>query len=247
MLVSLLTPTGDRPFAFDLCERWMQRQDYQGEVEWVVVDDGPTPTPTTGDQLVHRPIPFWQQGQNTQRRNLLAGLEICSGEVILIIEDDDWYAPAYVRTMVDLSRQAPLFGICCNCYYNVSFLTYTQFTNNRHASLCGTGFCRSELPIVREAIERAAGDHVHIDMKIWGMSKDSVLIADAASTPLVVGIKGMPGRAGTADGHGIASYYKPDPDMVQLREWIGDDVKAYSLFLGRGREMVKTVLGLREK
>lgn len=38
--LTLLTATGERQEAFDLCQRWMQRQTFEGSVRWVIVDDG---------------------------------------------------------------------------------------------------------------------------------------------------------------------------------------------------------------
>ena len=45
VVVSLVTPTRDRPEAFNLCVHWMSRQTYRqlGPIQWVVVDDGDRP------------------------------------------------------------------------------------------------------------------------------------------------------------------------------------------------------------
>src|SRR5690606_8566975 len=78
-LFTLLSATGARPEAWAICERLMARQDYAGPVRWVIVDDGPEPQPVTFQRdgwvlEVVRPEPYWQPGQNTQARNLAAGL-----------------------------------------------------------------------------------------------------------------------------------------------------------------------------
>ena len=40
---TIITPTGDRPDAFELCCKYVQRQTIK-PVEWIVIDDGETPT-----------------------------------------------------------------------------------------------------------------------------------------------------------------------------------------------------------
>jgi hypothetical protein len=48
----------------------------------------------------------------------------------------------------------------------------------------------------------------------------------------VVGIKGLPGRAGLGVGHRPGTGWTPDPDFVRLRSWIGDDVDSYTNLIG---------------
>jgi hypothetical protein len=97
-MLTLLTATGGRPEALDLCFRWMNNQDYKGEVRWVIVDDVSLNTAYRDkirkdwDVTVALPSPKWEEGQNTQARNLLAGLlEVDPNSKLLIIEDDDYY------------------------------------------------------------------------------------------------------------------------------------------------------------
>ena len=52
-MIQLLTPTGMRPEAFALCERWMAAQTYDGPCTWFVVDDGAVPLKLT-------PPPGWR-------------------------------------------------------------------------------------------------------------------------------------------------------------------------------------------
>lgn len=82
----------------------MKEQTYTGTVIWMIVDDG---DPVTTDFITDDfregwtiqkiyPKPVWQKGQNTQGRNLAAGIrEIkkLDPELIFIVEDDDYYSP----------------------------------------------------------------------------------------------------------------------------------------------------------
>ena len=79
-MLQIITATGARPEALALCHRWMRAQTYTGQVLWLIVDDGPAPSPIekmpdNWRTVVIRPAPFWQPGQNTQARNLLRGID----------------------------------------------------------------------------------------------------------------------------------------------------------------------------
>lgn len=43
-MITAITPTGDRPLAFVLCQIWMMRQTVQPD-QWIVIDDGSKPMP----------------------------------------------------------------------------------------------------------------------------------------------------------------------------------------------------------
>ena len=96
-MISLITCTGNRPEAFALCEQYMLRQTYEGEVQWIIVNDcmerGVFPLPKKKKgwivQLYHGPMK-WEPGINTQRPNMDAALQVVLGKKILIIEDDDF-------------------------------------------------------------------------------------------------------------------------------------------------------------
>ena len=134
-MLTLLTATGARPAAWALCERWMARQDYAGPIRWIIVDDGPEPQPVTfqrkGWQLVLvRPSPHWAPGQNTQARNLLKGLAaVGPDERLVIIEDDDWYAPDWLTTVAAELEHAELVGEHRARYYNVEQRRGRQLAN----------------------------------------------------------------------------------------------------------------------
>ena len=72
----------------------MACQTYSGPLQWVVVDDVIPVTRMTMDQSFVRPRPEWR-GQHTLARNLREGLRLVQNDLVLIIEDDDWYSPEY--------------------------------------------------------------------------------------------------------------------------------------------------------
>ena len=192
-----MTPTGARPEAFAKCVEHMQAQDFIGKVRWVIVDDGPEamPTPSVKDwQIVHvRPTPLWQPGQNTQHRNMLEGLALCEGKVV-IVEDDDEYAPWWLRKMDKWLEHHDLVGEGQSVYINLKSGKRMQHKNMSHASLCQTGVKGAGITALRKACE--SGEKF-IDMQLWRSVKGFVHPYMGG----VVGIKGYPGRPGIGMGH----------------------------------------------
>jgi hypothetical protein len=160
-------------------------------------------------------------GPHTLTRNLRAGLQAARNDAIIIIEDDDWYSPDYVQTVIDRLGTQPVMTLCGECpsrYYNVRTRCYRPLHNQSHASLCQTAFRLEMIPLILGLLRE---DGPWIDLLIWG-ALDGVLY----ESELCVGIKGMPGRAGIGMGHHSGGL--PDPNLDVLREWIGDDALEYA-------------------
>lgn len=225
-MLTLLTATGARPAAWALCERWMARQDYSGPVRWIIVDDGPEPQPVTfrrdGWQLVLvRPSPHWAPGQNTQARNLLKGLAaVDPADYLVIIEDDDWYAPDWLTTVAAELQHAELVGEHRARYYNVQQRRGRKLVNTGHASLCSTAMRGSALQDFANACHSRPK---FIDLELWRRPCDRRLFGGHR----VVGIKGLPGRGGIGMGHDAGFKGEPDPTGALLRDWIGEDSEVY--------------------
>lgn len=227
--ITLLTPTGDRPEAFALCERWMARQTYRGPLQWLVVDDGRRPTrPTMGQDYVRR-TPGPKDPRHTLCLNLRRLLPRVKHEKILIIEDDDYYGPKYLETMSGWLDSADLVAEVGAKYYYLDSRTYHVFREHRHGSLCRTGLTRRVLPTLRRLVR---SNDWRLDLRLgsaWNGSRYR-FIDERGDARLCVGIKGMPGRRGVT--WNTRRVIRHDPDLRRLRHWIGDDYRSYLPYLG---------------
>lgn len=227
-MLTLLTATGARPEAFALCERWMAAQDYAGLVHWVIVDDGPDPQHVTTARdgwtvEVIRPTPLWEPGQNTQARNLLAGLVVIGEDArVVCIEDDDHYAPDWLAHIDAQLDHAELVGEGMARYYNVALRVGRQLNNLQHASLCSTAVRGRAIDTLRRVCQLGAQ---FIDIALWRLHPSRHVFGGHR----VTGIKGLPGRGGIGMGHKPEFSGTPDPDGRLLREWIGDDAMHYGV------------------
>ena len=228
--LTLITPTGGRPQAWALCQRWMAAQDYDGPVHWIVVDDGPVPQAIEfarpeWELEVVRPEPLWQPGQNTQSRNLLVGLDQVRGNgPVLIIEDDDHYAPTWLSTAASALEHADLVGETRARYYNVATQRWREHGNETHASLCATGVTGAAVGVLRGC---CLVPTQFIDIVLWGKYPGTRTLFSGHH---VTGIKGLPGREGIGMGHRQdfvrASY--ADPEWEQLQAWLSADAEVYA-------------------
>lgn len=227
-MLTLLTTTGTRPEAFDLCQRYMMRQTFAGKVRWVIVDDGEEMQPLWFSRdnwttIVLRPMPRWS-GASTQQRNLIYGLGVVGyDERVVVIEDDDWYAPDWLETCARHLQTCELFGESRAIYYNVRTRVYRQLKNTRHASLCATAMRGRALQLFRKRCEE---NHHFIDAELWKRTPSE--IKRLIDSRMVVGMKGLPGRGNLGIGERLSG--QPDPEMARLEAVIGRDVDFYRAF-----------------
>lgn len=210
-MIALITPTGYRSKQIDLCAKWMRRQTYQGDVLWVIVDDV---IPSTTDFILPDfkknweikkvyPRPAWVFGDNTQSRNIQAGLDVVKQypevKSIYIIEDDDYYFPTYLEEM-----EKKLVGVFAaaeinTIYFNVNTISPIYNKNTTHGSLFQTAFKPALIPILEYILYIPINRF--IDMQFWSKLQFIKTNLFKAEKVLSIGIKGLPGRPGIGMGH----------------------------------------------
>jgi hypothetical protein len=243
-MIALITPTGARPAQIQLCAKFMQRQTYAGRVCWVLVDDClPLTTDFIKDDFrpdwhilrVH-PRPAWQAGQNTQGRNLAAGLaallaayKVEEVEAIYIIEDDDWYSAGYLAAMYQRIQGYQLAGETHTMYYNVQYRRYHENLNAEWSSLFQTVFTPALLPQFSALYTEKFIDYVFFRLVTQGKN------LFRCQPKLAIGIKGIAGRTGIGAGHRFTPHLRPDSDLQMLKYLIGNDVEYYASHWDCGR------------
>lgn len=221
-MITALTPTGDRPLAFALLQRWVSQQTRLPD-QWLVVDDGATPLEpyVTMDYVRRERRP--EDPPLTLIANLRAALPLIRGDMIVILEDDEYYAPGYVWAMERALSQHELVGIRCSKYYHLPTGKWANIGNHTHASLAQTAFRASFLPAFTKELR---GD-TYLDIRLWraGASRGYLFGDERAS--LYLGIKGLPGRPGIGQGHNPKMYRASDPHRTILRQYTGADARIY--------------------
>jgi glycosyltransferase involved in cell wall biosynthesis len=219
----------------------MARQQLRPD-QWIVIDDGQVPTKPIVKMIEYvrrRPLP--REPRVTLSLNLLAGIDLIRGDLVFVIEDDDYYAPDYIANLATKLETHEVVGIGRARYYHILTGQYYRHTNTAHASLGETAFRKSIIPDLRAV---ANVRHDFIDMLLWPrVGERGFVFVDEDKNPLHCSIKAMPGRKGASHGHnpGI-SYYRrdgggrDDSRRSFLRGWTGE---AGDIYVGLARKNLK--------
>lgn len=223
MRISVITPTCDRPRGIELCERYIARQTVQPD-EWIVSDGGQVPAKLTMGQVhLRQPAP---PGAANLATNVLRALEAVTGDVVIVVEDDDHYAPNHIAACIAGLKRNPAYGCARLLYFNVEHRCWVQMAN-RGAALCQTALRRELIPEMQRAAQEAmANNDFTIDGRFWSGRRKM-----ATGPQTVIGIKGLAGTPGLGIGHRPKSksgrFWRPDPELQYLRQHIGADVENY--------------------
>lgn len=232
MSVTVLTTACWRPEAWSLCEKYVGRQTVKPD-QWLVLDDDEISTVCTMGQEYHH----WPEcrGRGSLARKIRRAIEnnLIKGDILVIVENDDWYAPDWIEFCLDGLKRAQLFGEGRALYYTVRGRYWFTHVNLTHASLCSTAMTRAVYPLLLK--QCMASDEPFVDYLFWPKAPCDKLVADPLRSPgrkrRTIGIKAMPGRVGYGGGHrGRDRSAKDDLDLSYLRSLIGADADAYAPF-----------------
>lgn len=237
-MLQVITPTGDRPEAWRLCQMFMARQTITSPVVWHVVDDGVEEMPAdfrhAHIELKKYRLPP-RPGENTQGRNLQFLLDrIDPAHPVTVWEDDDYYKPEWLACVAREIQTAEIVGEIPARYYNVRWRRCDELSNYRHASLRCTAMRDSAIETFRDVLKTP---HPYYDMRLWPLVTSRHLFPGS----MTVGIKALPGRAGIATGHAPNSG-RVDRDWHRLRQWIGADAALYEEFYEKRHDMHKRMM-----
>lgn len=199
----------------------MARQTVQPD-QWIVADDGLVAAPLTmGQQHIRRERK--EEGGASLAMNLLAAIPHVTGQLVIIMEDDDYYRPDHIAVCVEHLRSHRAAGCRWLNYYNVQMRAWRRIRNTC-AALCNTSLRAECLPLLEaSAREALAQRSYHIDGLFWRRVGNAGL----HDRQTVIGIKGLAGMPGIGVGHKPSPGWKQDPFGEKLREWVGDDARYY--------------------
>lgn len=225
-MISLLTPTRNRPKQFALLTQYLSQQTLQG-FQWIVVCDDDTgynkPPNAVWIERKHT------EGQVSLCQNLLTGLPHCTGDQLFIIEDDEIYFPRYLETMSEWLKSHDLVGEGEAHYYNLAHREYRVHVNKEHASLCQTAMKACVIPFFVSIIESCqARNDPFLDMDLWGDYRGSKKVYPYEN--LVLSPKGWTG--GEWGEPGLGSGHKPNSGRFDIEKkvfykWFGDYARHY--------------------
>jgi len=219
--ITVITLTGDRNKVFEITRQHILAQTIQPD-QWIIVDDGFEPLPEKlikgADYIRREP----KEGEGfTLIQNMKLAVSQIKGDIILFMEDDDYYAPKYIETYYNYLKEHVLVGEGCARYYHVPAQRYARLSNKNRASLAQTGFRKELLDIFNSII---SGDP-YVDLRFWEKTyKYGYLFFDTEDKlRLHCSLKGLPGRKGIGIGHDKNyALYRYDKEYRILKRWVGE-------------------------
>jgi len=111
MKISLITPTSERPQLLKQLYQIILNQDFSGEWEWLIDDDSWKPSQFLKELKDPRIKYFYNEtpctiGEKRTRLNAEA-----KGEIIIHLDDDDYYAPHYFSRVYAILKEVDFFNI----------------------------------------------------------------------------------------------------------------------------------------
>lgn len=231
--ITVVTPTGDRPAAFNKCVQWVTTQTVR-PAQWVIVDDGYTPL---SDFIS---FPDWvtyirrertsEDADHTLSDNIMAALPHIRHDKIAIFEDDDWYARDYLDRVSRKLEEWDLVGNNKIVYYHLAGKVWKTGKPKRHTAFAQTAFTKKVLPVLSKVC-RSGDLEIRrkglVDRHLWhSFEGRKHLVSDEAQRH--VGLKGLGGRPGIAEGHSADSWgYRSDEHLEQFDRLVGQDRRYY--------------------
>lgn len=217
-MISVITPTCNRPDGIALLQAYIARQTVQ-PTQWIIGNGG-DPVQVSNAIVVGDKRP---PGAGNLANNILNALECATGQVICIMEDDDWYDATHIEKQLQHLQHSDATGDQTLRYYNLRSHAY-RVMKNRGAALCQTAFNSDLKPQMQKAARQALKSNSYsIDAIFWQSVKQPT-----HNEHTVVGIKGLNGTAGLGIGHRVDGRWTKDKAMLQ--RWIGSDIANYRMY-----------------
>lgn len=231
MKVSVITPTGDRPLCLPRLKRYIDRQTVKVD-EWVIGDDGNVPSVIGGAMVIRGEHPG--DPGTSLVRNCVRAIEASAGDAIVVMEDDDWYAPDHVATALAWLERYPLVGAAAMRIYALNLRAWWNSFMPDNPRRCVLGVTSMQRAFVPAALKLAEGFHkgsASWNRQLW-IGQDPAPLTGMPCT--CVSLRGLPaavhGRRHITTKHtnlARRDEWVPDPQWARLREWIGTDAEQY--------------------
>jgi hypothetical protein len=235
-MIDIITPTGDRPLQFSFCWQWMAKQTFSGPVNWIIVDDSsehyPTPSMPDNWEVQHIKKPKNPGIKNSsQAVNIMCATEYLKYDNIVMIEDDDYYSPKWLDICYEALKTHSLIGRDNIIFYNMYSRSYwdKSYAGFDTNAMAQTALRKSLIPNLKNACLVDMDPTGMVDHNLWvSVDKKDKILLGRGHVEYVVGIKGLPGRAGMSNKH-KQRLINSDHDFSALRKIVGEE--AFSIYM----------------
>ena len=207
--VSIITPTPGRP-TLALTKDWVQHQAYAGEYEWIIATSGDVPEEVEPWATVIKTDGKFRGKPADLYANTKAALAAATGDVVVVFEDDDYYAPDWIsRCAMAIEGGAVLVGQQTSHHYFVPAQRMRSYRWKDRASWAATAFARTPEMVerVNEICRRGRG--LSPDIDLWRLTQKALAKNELLDCNSVFQMKGV--CPGLGMGHQPRRYYQCEP------------------------------------
>ena len=191
--ISVVTPTKDRPEAIKLCSRWFKEQTYPVHEHIIAC----------GGNVIE---------------NLIAGINKATGDVILLADDDDYYAPGWTQWLARLYKRKRMEAAGHKTRAMYHLRSEMRLECNKPPPPGSVSFRIDQRPAVKRWMAKANKPQMILKEVCYKVPRINYVYRIMGLYP-----GDRPGR-GLSRKHNPNRFSIADPDLHVLRSRIGDDV-----------------------
>lgn len=203
---------GNRPRLLAQCKKYIIRQTIAPHSVWI--ENSP--------QTIFPCDLTWRFRQGIKQL-LSTGVDL-----IVCMEDDDWYPYNYLESFVNALHavgnpvtEPEILGFEQSLYYHIIRQEFRRLIHPGRSSLMCTGLTTA----AAARIVYPPDDHLFLDLKLWEQFERKLFVTFDSKIP--VGIKHGFGQCGGAGHHKTFRYDHKDKYWESLALLVGDDVEFY--------------------
>lgn len=222
--IDIITPTANRPQALLVADKQLCRMEGSGEFRWIISNGSEKPLPEFKyPNTVILNNKLTRKGNLNFLNNVEQAVKAATGELVVVMEDDDWYRKDYLTNKLGMfnSTDKRLIGLDNPRHYHLGMRCLEQRYSGRVLSLMhATSFRRSLTPYVLSRIDDCRERKSHdLDWSLWDNTDDKQLFPRG---DMMTSLKGW--LDGLTDHHKFNTSNKRcwthhDPDLEYL-EWL---------------------------
>lgn len=195
MKLAVITPTRNRLYTLSLLHKYILRQTRKPDW-WIIATDGELPKfPESSVEVIFSKADYAGSPVASFTKNLLRGINLAEekgADMVLIMEDDDWYSSDYVEKMEEACRFADVVGNQPTKSINIvsGSMKYAQ---HGYIVLAQLGFKRSANDLFRKSTRQCLNDNnAGVDKTFFALVKlNDISCAMLQSPSLYFGLKGI--------------------------------------------------------
>jgi len=195
MKLAIITPTRNRLFTLALLHQYISRQTRKADM-WIIATDGDAPDFSESpvniliSQAEYAGSPVKSFTGNLMRA--VTAAEANGADAVLIMEDDDWYAPDYVAKMEETLAQAEVIGNKPTASMNIVSGSVKNVQHD-YIVLAQLGFARNQFDLFKTAAAECRSKNENkVDKTFFALAQEQNVCCGTLLEPhLYVGLKGI--------------------------------------------------------